>query len=674
MNPNIPEDLELDALSLEDILKEFASEELPEAEEETEIPVLTADTIAMEPIWDVPAVDTLSGDTAVFTPIGSEEPAEEPEPMPPEPEAEEAAPAVPPEPFSEEWEPEYEEPMGEFTPKAPIPFPPKNRLRTLRKKLVAGPEKRYQVLTAQGTAPLRIGIFINFVLAVISVACTVTVSVGSVSEHMLRAMIFGQLLLAMLAALVGCYRLLDGLTGLARGRFTLNASLFVTFIVCIADGLLCLSHQQLPYSCLFCLQMLMSQCAALQRRTTEISQMDILRKATDLTALVKVDDFWQERPGFITKEGEPEDFLEHYRRPSAPEKAVSSYGLLSLLLSFALAVAVGMLQNVNTAVRIFMAAQLISTPFSAFVFASRPAAILQNRIHPLGAVLCGWRGIREVGKEVVFPLHNSDIFPKNATKMNGVKFYGSMDPGRVVSYTTALITAEENDILRVFTLLPRSRDSAGHTVEEFSQHSGGIGGLVDGWPVLVGTAQCMEANGVVLPEGSKVANAIYTAVDGQLSGVFAVTHSRSKSSAAGLRTLCGDGKVSPVVIACDFMLTPRFIREKLSVNPKRLIFPERQVRLDLSRIQSQPEDTVVALMAKEGLAPKAYSLTGARALRTALRAGALIHILGGILGLGAVAVLVFTGGMALLTPINLLLYVALWAIPGLLVTEFTRYI
>jgi hypothetical protein len=84
--------------------------------------------------------------------------------------------------------------------------------------------------------------------------------------------------------------------------------------------------------------------------------------------------------------------------------------------------------------------------------------------------------------------------------------------------------------------------------------------------------------------------------------------------------------------------------------------------------------TVVALTTKQGLAPKTYSLTGARALKGALKAGAIIHILGGAIGLAAVGVLALNGGLALLSPVNLLLYSTIWSLPGLLITEFTRHL
>ncbi len=668
MNPNQTPEYELDDIlsefsgpTLEEILKEFSEPPEPEIQ-----PAEAPDTMeAMEPM---PENEPVSDATAVFAPVQAEEIPEE-IPVPPP-----AQPKKKPEPFSDEWEPEYEEPMGEFTPKAPIPFPEKSRLRQLRQKLVAGPERRYQALSEAGVGQLQVGIFVNFLLAVLSVGVTVAYSLGWIDPARLRTIVFCQLLLAMLAALVGCYRLLEGIANLFKGRFTLDAALFVTFLACIADGLLCLSQQRLSSSCLFCLQILMSQCAAYQRRNTELSQMDVLRKASELTAVVKLEEFWQERAGYTAMDGEPESFLDHYSKPSTPERVLSVYAVLSLLAAVGLAVAAYILMDLNAAIQVFMAAQLIALPFSTFVSMSRPTDVLQNRLHRLGAVLCGWQGIRVVQRRAFYPLRHEDLFPEGAVKLNGVKFFGVVDPGRVVSYTTALLEREKSGLLSVFRQLPRSRGSAAHTVEDFGWEEGGIHATVDGAEVLIGTAECMQIHHIPLPQEEQVPQALYTVIDGTLSGVFALTYSRSKFSTTGIRGFCADRHFKLVLIASDFALTPKFIRSKLAVNVRRILFPERDIRMTLSDIAPAEDAVVVALTTKRGLAPKAYALTGARALRGALKTGAAIHILGGIIGLAAVGVLALNGGMALLTPLNLLLYGAVWSVPGLLITERTRYL
>jgi hypothetical protein len=105
-----------------------------------------------------------------------------------------------------------------------------------------------------------------------------------------------------------------------------------------------------------------------------------------------------------------------------------------------------------------------------------------------------------------------------------------------------------------------------------------------------------------------------------------------------------------------------------------MVFPEREVRQKLAATPIPEDAPVVALIAKSGLAPKAYAVTGARALRTSWRMGLIIHILGGILGLLIMAALAITGSVELLTPMNILLYQLIWMVPGFLVTFLTRTI
>ena len=92
----------------------------------------------------------------------------------------------------------------------------------------------------------------------------------------------------------------------------------------------------------------------------------------------------------------------------------------------------------------------------------------------------------------------------------------------------------------------------------------------------------------------------------------------------------------------------------------------------LSRFQPDPSEPVLALTTRDELIASAYAITGARALRQSIRLGMGIHLLGGILGLIIMLILGYLGSVELLTPTNVLLYQVIWAVPGLLVTEWTR--
>ena len=116
---------------------------------------------------------------------------------------------------------------------------------------------------------------------------------------------------------------------------------------------------------------------------------------------------------------------------------------------------------------------------------------------------------------------------------------------------------------------------------------------------------------------------------------------------------------------------------KTELQQKGGAFHKYQITATLRELREKklPEDApVLALTTQEGLAPVAYAVTGARALRSAAIAGTAVHMLGGILGLLMLAVLAILGEAYLLTPMNVLLYGILWMIPGLLITEWTRSI
>lgn len=648
--------------TLDDILREFASEE-----PEPPMQPPSGDTVRLDSVQSSVRRRISMDHTQAFqAPFTAEDSPEEPDiPAPKQP-------AV--EPFSADWEPEYEEPMGNYTPRQPIVFQSRDRLRQLREKLVAGPEKRYYALAEAGITPLRLSAFINLLVFLASACITLAYSMEYIGPNRIRLVVFCQLLAILVSALLSHSRLLEGMTSLLRGRFTLHTLLSVTFAVCCVDGLVCLGQERISCCSIFCLQSAVAQWAACHSRQREMLQMDTLRKASELTAIARIEDYLDGISGYVTAQGELESFTEHYQAPSGPERSLNIYGAMSLLFSIILAIAMGMRSGWAFGLQVMTAALLVALPATAFISMCRPEAILQKRLHALGTVLCGWQGVKAVDKQVVFPISHKDLFPADTIRMNGMKFYGSADPDMVICYAGSLISHEGGSLTAIFDQLMAGRYIRHAPVEEFGSYPGGLSALVDGEPVAVGTLEFMRQMDVQVPKEAQISHAIYVAVDGALSGVFAVQYSRSKPAAAGLRNLCSHGKLTPVLVSPDFMLTARFLREKLKVNAKRVSFPDGDQRIALSEHTPAEDAQVVALTVRSGLPQRSFAITGAWALRNAQTGGAVIHILGGALGMAAVAVLALVGASELLTPANLLLYSLIWMIPGFLITEWTRYI
>ena len=567
---------------------------------------------------------------------------------------------------------------GEEKQEAPAASPiielnPRARLRELKRKLVAGPEKRYYELTEQGVLRLQIAILATLLLLIGCGAVTAMYSMGLVPENRLRLVIFTQVLAMLISAALGSNQMLDGLAELLRGRFTINTLLSITFIACCADAVFCLKELRIPFCAAFTLQTAMALWARYQRRTTEMAQMDTLRKAVRLHALVKEPEVYDGKAGILRTHGDLDHFMDNYDAPSGPEKLQNGYAFVCLFACVGIAVFAGVLHGISMGVQVLSTSLLVAVPASFYVCFSRPMAILEKRLHMVGTVICGWQGVKGLCGKAVFPLKDEDIFPNGSTKLNGVKFYGDRDPDLVVSYATSLIAVSGSGLTPIFRQMLAGRDGSEYAVENFQNYGdGGIGGEVNGEPVLLGGLNFLQDMGVEIPEGTMVNQAVYAAIDGQLSAVFAISYAKMRSAAGGLVALCGYRKLKCVITGGDFMLTDGLIRSKFKVNTRRIEFPDREVRKTLRDRQPDANATGLAFATRDELVSYAYAITGSRALRTSYRLGVALHLLGGVLGLLIMLALSYLGAMELLSPTHILLYQLVWAVPGLLFTEWTR--
>ena len=705
-------DLELEDLNLEEIMKEFGSPEAPAEELENTQDLLELLDELKEPAAEpVPEPEALPAEAPAEEEV-TETPAEEEateapaeEEVTEAPAEEEAAEATVEASSLEDTvrlddlstvtgeAPEFVQPLDEATQTigsiwdeveqektddeatipAPIVFHPKQRLRDLKRELIAGPEKRYYELAEIGVGKLQLAMLVCFVVVLICGGTGFLYSAGLVPENRMRLMVFGQVLAMLIGALMGSHQMIEGVSDLFHGRFSLNTLLLFTFGASCADAWLCLQELRVPICAAFTLEVLMSLWATYHRRTTEMGQMDTLRKASRLDGVVKCEDYLDGKTAYLRGEGQVADFMEHYNEIPRPERIQNVYALIALLTSIGIAVFAFLFHGISLAVQILSTTLLVAVPASFFVSITRPMAVLERRLHRLGAVLCGWTGIKSFGKKALFPLKDEDLFPKGSSKLNGVKFYGKRAPEVVMSYAAAMMEANGGSLAPTFEELLVSRSGLRHEADNLQYYgNGGIGGTVCDEPVLMGSLNFLKEMGVEIPEGTAVKQAVYVAIDGELSGLFAISYARTKYTATGLSALCGNRKLKTVILAEDFMVTASFLKEKFGVRTRRMLFPDYQTRQELMKKKQTEGTTAMAMTTVEGLAPVAYAITGARAVRTAWKLGLLIHLLGGLLGLLVMAALAYLGNTELLTPLNILAYQLIWAVPGVLVTFWPR--
>ena len=647
---------ELQEFDLDDIMNEFHEE--PE-EEQPDVEELPEEDLTEEPLTEPQS--SVTGDTLVHqAPVKDpvQEISEEDDTL-----RLEKLSDVPPMPQAEEPEPQ---------PRV-IEIDPRLRLRELKKALIAGPEKRYYELDQEGVGRLQTGIFVNILIVLLCAAITVMQVLDMVPPSRLRLVIFSQVLAMLLSAWLGSRQLLDGLWDLLRFRFSIGSMLVITFIACCVDAVFCLDELRIPCCAAFSLEMTMAMLRSYHRHTTEMAQMDTLRKAVRLHALVKKPDYFGGRPGILRTHGKVADFMDNYKKTSGPELLQGILCFVTLLLCGGISVFTGMRHgSVSLAVQILSTSLLVAVPAGYFVAVSRPAAILQKRLHMVGTVLCGWQGVKGLKGKVAVPLRDEDLFPAGATKLNGVKFYGDRAPTEVISYAASLVIATGSGLSGLFHQLLTSRGGREMNVRDLKYYPGGVGGTIGGESVLIGSADFLRELGVEVPPSAMVEQAVYAALDGEFSAVVAVSYGKMRSASGGIVSLCGSRKTTPVMVGSDFMVNETLLRSKFGVNTKRFAFPGQDVRALLRRVVPDEGATALAMTTREELISYSYAISGARALRTACTLGLILHIVAGLIGLLIMLALGYLGSVALLTPTNVLLYQLVWLVPGLLLTEWTR--
>ena len=590
--------------------------------------------------------------------------------------AAEAADAAQPKEAKEKEEKTNKPEKVEITPPAaPIVFKPKSRLREMKRQLVAGPERRYYELSEIGVGKIQMAMFLCLVVVIVSGGAALMYALDMVPENRQKLMVFGQVLAMLMGALLGSYQMLDGISALLKGKFTANTLLVITFLACCADAVFCLQEQRVSICAAFTLEVMMSLWGTYHRRVTEMGMMDTMRKAIRLDSVVKCDDYFEGQSAILRGEGQVEDFMDTYNQTSRPERAQNIYALVALIGSIAIAVTAGLLHSISMGVQIFSTTLLVAMPASFFIALTRPLAVLERRLHSVGTVLCGWKGVEGLSGKFLYPLNDHDMFPLGSVKMNGVKFYGDRDPETVIAYATALIHANGGGLAPIFDQLLSSRNGIRYEPKNLQFYgNGGIGGEVNDEPVLMGTLEFLKEMGVEVPEGTMVKQAVYVSIDGDFAGLFAITYNRIRSAAAGMSTICSSRRIRPVILAKDFLLTAGFLKETFGLRSRRTLFPPRGEALALEAKQAAADAPALALTTRDGLSSVGYAITGARALHTASRLGLAVHMTAGILGMLIMAALAVLGAAHLLSPVHILVYQLIWLVPGFIVTMWTRAI
>ena len=308
--------------------------------------------------------------------------------------------------------------------------------------------------------------------------------------------------------------------------------------------------------------------------------------------------------------------------------------------------------------------------WTALLAFALPYRRLAERLHKVGAALAGWAGAARCRHGGVI-LSDLDLFPTGSVTVSQVKVFGGAATEKVVGYTATMLRVMDCGLTRPFHDLLRTHGALYREVSGVEWHEGGASGIIRGQEVLVGTAAYMHLMDVLIPPGHNIKNAVFCAINGQLSGLFLLNYAMSGAVNPSLSALMKAG-AAPVLATRDPNLIPALLEQKFKLPVDKMEFPPVGRRLELSKPDPEEVGELVALLSREGLIPYCDAVVGGRRLRLATRWGLIFALAGAAVGLCLTFYLTSVGAYASLTAANFLVFMAAWLVPQWLIANWVN--
>lgn len=303
--------------------------------------------------------------------------------------------------------------------------------------------------------------------------------------------------------------------------------------------------------------------------------------------------------------------------------------------------------------------------FSGFLAFAMPFSTLTQRLMPVGAALGGWDGIRWSGQAKGVALTDQDLFPPGSVTLNGIRLCGELSMETAVSYAATLVQATGSGLEKPFRDLLHTQGGLYRKCSGVLFHEGGVTGVIGGRQVYVGSAAFMELMHVELPQGLKVKNAAFCAVDGELEAIFALHYKLHPAVKPAVEALLENG-LGPILATRDFSVIPDMLRQKFQLPVDRMDFPNLDRRRELSGEGQPHAPELAAVLCREGVGPYAEAVIAGKRLVSATRAGVCFALIGAALGIGLSAYLASAQAFTSLSAGAMLTFLLLWLVPGAL--------
>ncbi len=461
-----------------------------------------------------------------------------------------------------------------------------------------------------------------------------------------------------------------GLWRLGKGRPTLDTLVtlgsLVTLAGCVTGMLLPEWRQGTPFVCVNALTAFFALLSKRQRVESLRRNYKAITMGGSPVGVKLYSDGKIQNMAVKTQSGVDVE-LPALAEPDLTEKYAGVYAPLALVLSAALTAAVCAAGDITQSLWCLSAVLSVSAPVCLLLSSSAGGKRLGKKLYTSGSMLVNARCGNLLAKCRRVALRDADLYPAGAVKITGMKIAENQEPEIVVGCAASLLQEVGGGLSRAFTEFARQQYIVPNKARELRFFdTRGICATVSGKYVQLGTASYLMRMGVQVTEGLRLKNSIFVAIDSQFAGIFSMRYEAQPPVYAAFGLL-RQSHVRPVLALRDTTQTQSQVESRFDLRRDSTFMPELEERLDYSAPSFGREEETLAVLSRDGLMPMAEVLAAARKGK---RSAVWGIVLGTICALGGMLILAFLTGKGAFDaadPINVLVYLLLWALPAKLI-------
>ena len=490
---------------------------------------------------------------------------------------------------------------------------------------------------------------------------------GVLAAHKVASAILTWLLA--FGAAVGLDVLWLGITAPFRGKPGMHTITALAVLATVADGLYSAivgRDGPVPFAAMALVGLFFAMIGAYQKKMALYMSCRTVAGAAQPYRVTLDEAKWKNMPAFCKEAGSARDFGSQIQSPDGAERIFRICVPVLIAAAVVAAVVASVGRGRPAMFTWCLSAILVAcAPLTGLMAFGYPYLRITRRLERSGAVLAGWDGVDSMTGKANILIKDEDLFPEGSINVKSIKRSEDVSLEKLTGCTASMLRSAGSGLYHIFDSELRRQGGFYRRVDDLQCYeAGGLSADIRGEQVLVGTSGFMTVMGVVLEGGLKVKKAVYCVINRRLQGIFFLVYEMSHYAKSAMTALVRSG-VRPVLVTRDFNVIPSMLQTTFDLPVEEMEYPPIQRRRELSE-PGQPHNAVLgALLTREGMGAYSDAVIGARRLHTVVRFNAILTVVASAAGLVMAFLLTTLLAFDSLSPLTLLVFLLLWAVPTL---------